>query len=248
METRVKDRKRSARFVLVATVAAGFAVFTLAAAAASLGGINQADLYAQSNLDTVDLPLAFDHFDDCGGALNGDVDVVGNTWIGHSGNWRCQPNNSRATQQDQSAAASSVTVGVGQSNRLILSTYMSTASRTATGAGSGVSLLSDGTAPGNFHMYVVYQRGVDQVTLGKVDSSGDTEIVSISLLPRRDAIDLVVEIDQPDITIKVDGVTLTTYTMSAGEIATFGSNTRLGMETDIDRRTLFEWFQVEAMP
>lgn len=248
MATKVKNRKRSARFVVASVIAAGLIVLTGAASAASLGGINHASLFTTSDADTFALPLAFDHFDFCGGALDGDIDVVGNAWTGHSGNWRCQSNYSRAIQTDQKVTVSSATVDVGQSDLLIVSTHLSRASRTAAGSGSGVSLLSDSGAPGNLHMYVVYQRGADQVTIGKVDSSGDTEIASISLLPRRDTMDLVVEVIQPDITIKVDGITLTTYTMTAGEMATFGSNTRFGMEADLDRRTRFEWFQIEAMP
>ena len=248
MATQVKNRKRSARFVVATVIVAGLVALTVAASAASLGEINHASLFTASDADTAALPLAFDHFDFCSGALDGDIEVVGNAWTGHSGNWRCRSNSSHARQQDQRVTVSSATVDVGQSDQLIVSTYLSRASRTAAGAGSGVSLLSDNGAPGNSHMYVVYLRGADQVILGKVDSSGDTEIASISLLPRSDTMDLVVEIIQPDITIKVDGITLTTYTMTAGEMATFGSNTRFGIEADLDRRTRFEWFQIEAMP
>lgn len=248
MRSHAKHRKRSTRFVVAAALAVGLVALSITASAASLGGISGAHIFVHSKTDTVSLPLALDHFDDCGRALHGDVDVVGNTWTGHSGNWRCQPSQSRARQRDRTVTASSATLQVGQSDRLIVATHMSRASRTASRAGSGVSLFSDGTAPGNHHMYVVYQRGADQVTLGKVDSSGDTEILSISLLPRRDTMDLTVEIDQPDITIKVDGTTLATYTMTAVEVTAFGSNTRFGIEADLDLRAHFEWFKIEAMP
>lgn len=244
MATQVKHRKRSARFVIAAAIVAGLAAFTVTASAASLGGINQASLFATSDTVTVPLPLAFDHFDDCAGDLGGDVDVVGNTWLAPTTDWRCQAGNSRARNRNQGTFADSATVDVGKSDQVVVSTFIERTSRTKAGAGSGVSLFHDGIG---FHIYIVYQRGADQITLGKIDGSGDTELISWSWLPRSNTIGFLVEIDQPVITIYADGSLLGTYTMTAGETTTFGANTRFGMESDYDRRSQWSWFQVEDL-
>ena len=245
MGTRVSDWRRSIRLVATVVVALSLIASTFVASAATLGGINSTDLFAWSANDTVPLPLAFDHFDDCTpGNLNNDVDVVGNTWLAPSTDWRCQPLNSRARNRIETTTADSATVDVGQSDQVVVSMFMERTSRLASGAGSGVSLFHDGAS---FHMYVVYQRGSDQITIGKVDGSGDTEITSWSWLPRSNTIELLVEIDQPDITIYADATLVATYTMTAGELTTFGSNTRFGMESDFDLRSLWSWFQIEDL-
>ena len=213
---------------------------TLAASAASLGGISSGDLFAQAELDTVPLPLAYHEFDDCGGDLNGALDVRGNVWLAPSTDWQCSTN-AWAENRNQNSQADSATVDVSQSDLLIVTTYLIRASRNANGAGSGLSLFHDGAT---YHMYLVYQRGADQITLGKVDGSGDTEITSWSWLPRTDTLELEVEISQPLISVYVDGTLLASYTMTSGELTTFGSNTSFGMESDRDRRSRFDWFQV----
>ncbi|MCZ6740420.1 MAG: hypothetical protein O7C01_11730 [Actinobacteria bacterium] len=244
MGTQVEHRRRHVRLAATVVVAVSLTVSAVVASAATLGGINPADLFGWSANDTVPLPLAFDHFDGCLGDLNGDVDVVGNTWLAPSTNWDCQPANSRADNVAQNTTADSATVDVGQSDQVVVSTFMEQTSSTKAGAGSGVSLFHDGSS---FHMYVVYQRGADQITLGKVDGSGDTEIISWSWLPRSETIEFLIEIDQPDITIYADSVLVATYTMTAGELTTFGSNTRFGMESDSDKRSRWSWFQVEVL-
>ena len=230
--------------VLAALVAAGLLASAIAASAASLGGENANDLLVDSSSETVPLPLAYDHFDGCGGNLNGDVDVADNPWTAPSTNWWCQSAWSRSRNNDQGPAADSATVDVGKSDQVVVSTFLERASRTANGAGSGVSLFHDG---GSDHIYIVYQRGADQITVGKIDGSGDTEILSWGWLPRSDTIEFLIEIDQPDLTVYADGTLLGTYTMTAGELATFGSNSRFGMESDLDRRSRWAWFQVEDL-
>lgn len=241
MGTQVKSEKRSIRFVVTMAIVVGLIASGVAASAASLGGISGAEMLAFGQPDSIELPLAFDHFDGCAGNLNNDVDPVGNTWIAPSTDWRCQVANSRARNRNLATTADSATVDIGVSDDIVITTYLERASRTASGAGSGVSLFHDGS----YHMYIVYQRGADQLTLGKVDGSGDTEIVSVSYLPRTDTMDFIVEIHQPSITVTVNGTLLGTYTMTAGEIATFGSNTRFGLESDLDRRSQWSWFQID---
>lgn len=244
MGTQVQRWRRSVRLITVAVAAAGLTVFVFAPSTASLGGADQADLYAFSSPDTVPLPLAFDHFDGCAGDLSNDVDVVGNSWLAPTTDWRCQSVKSMVRNRKPTTTADSATVDVGQSDHVVVSAFIEPASRTVSGAGSGLSLFHDGSS---FHLYVVYQRGADQITLGKVDGSGDTEIASWSWLPRNDTIDFLIEIDQPKITIYADSTLVAIHTMTAAELTTFGSNTRFGMESDFDRRSRWSWFQVEDL-
>ena len=244
MATPAKRRGRHIRLIATAVVVVGLVASAVAASAATLGGINVADLFSSSRNDVVPLPLAFDHFDGCDNNLNNDVDVVSNVWLAPSTDWRCQPANSRARNRNQNTLADSTTVDVGLADHVVVSTHVERTSRTAIGAGSGVALFHDGVG---FHMYVVYQRGADQITIGRVDGSGDTELTSWSWLPRNNAIELAVEIDQPTITIYANAALVGTHTMSAGELATFGSNPRFGMESDLDRRSRWSLFQVKEM-
>jgi len=93
----------------------------------------------------------------------------------------------------------------------------------------------------------ILDRTLDQITIGKVDGSGDTEITSWNWLPRSGTIEFLVEIEQPTISIYADGALVGAHTMTAGELSLFGSNTRFGMESDLDRRSRWSWFQVEDL-
>lgn len=232
-----------ARHVAILLVVVALAASTVAASAATLGGVDGADLLAFSSADAVPLPLVYDHFDGCAGNLDGDTPVAGSDWLAPSTDWRCQPNQSRARSRNQTTT-DTATIDVGQSDDLVVSVYLQRTARTA-GGGSGLALMHD-PASGH-HMYVIYQRGLDRITLGKVDASGDSEIAFVPWLPRSNTIELLVEVDQPIITIYADGVLVDTYTMTAAEVATFGANTGYGLQSDLDRRSQWAWFQVEEL-
>ena len=231
-------------FATSVMIAAGAGLLTWAASAsaASLGGAGVGDLLAFSEPQSVPLPLAFDHFDGCSGELDASLDVVDNSWTSPSTNWRCRPARSRAHNRDLGTVGDSVTVDVGKSDHVVVSTSLERTSRTAGGAGSGLSLFHDGSS---HHMYVVYQRGADQIVVGRIDDAGDTELRSWSWLPRTNSIELVVEIDQPDVRVYADGSLLGTHTLSISEVASLGANTRFGLESDSDRRSRWAWFKAE---
>jgi len=242
MGPQVNQRRRQVRLVATVLVAVLMAVAAVAASAASLNGINGADLFAWSTVDSPDLPLAYDHFDDCNsGVLNGDPPVVGNDWAALNKDWRCQVTYSRTRNRNQATLADSAFIDVSQSDDLLVSAYLMRASRTAAGAGSGLALFHDGSAD---HMYVVYQRGADQITIGKVVSGVDTQIASVSYLPRTNTMTIAVDIAQPTLDVLVNGSSVLTHTMTAGELTTFSSNTRFGVESDFDRRSQWDWFEV----
>lgn len=242
MGTQVNQKRRQVRLVTTVLVAVLMAASAVAASAASLNGINGADLFAWASVDSPDLPLAYDHFDDCNsGVLNGDPDVVSNNWVAFNNDWRCQAAYSRTRQRNLTTLADSAFIDVSQSDEVLVSAYLIQTSRTASGAGSGLALFHDGSAD---HMYVVYQRGADQITIGKVVSGVDTQIASVSFLPRTNTMTLAVDIAQPSLDVLVNGTSVLTHTMTAGELTTFGSNTRFGVESDFDRRSRWDWFEV----
>jgi len=212
------------------------------ATAASLGGIVSADLYAWSDAASVPVPtpIAEDDFD-CRGFLDGRKDLYGNVWVDHRGRWRCAGGETaRATRR---VRFGQVTVDVGVSDRLNITTYVSSVSRRRNRSGPGISFLSDGRA----HMYVIYERDRGRITLASRDRRGLRSLVTVPISDR-DALEMRVELRLPDIAVLVDGAAVINYTLSAAELASFGSNTRFGLEADRDRWSRFDWFRVEALP
>ena len=216
------------------------AVAPLVAAAASLGGIYYADLFAWSSLTTVPIPtpVAEDDFD-CRGALDGQTDSLGNVWTDHGGNWRCIGGSEvRAGRRVSPAHA---TVDVGGSDGVYVTVNLTRIVNRRNSGGPGVSLLSNGAS----HFFVIYERSAGQITLGKWDGSGRSVLATASISDRATA-QIRVEVTLPQITVIVDGVTVLTYTMSSGEVSAFGSNTRFGLETDRDNWSRFDYFLVEV--
>jgi hypothetical protein len=223
--------------ILAAIVAVPFA-----ASAASLGGIMAPDLFAWSSQVSVPLPtpVAEDDFF-CRGPLDGKTDLLGNVWTDHGGRWRCaNGTEARATRRVRFGHA---TVDVGVSDDVNITTYLSVVSNRRNRSGPGLSFLSDGI----FHMFVIYERDQGRITLGKRDGAGRVDLVMV-LIADRSTAEVRVQVRLPDLTVIVDGVTVISYTLTPGEVATFGSNTRFGLEADRDRRSRFDWFLVEVQP
>jgi hypothetical protein len=214
----------------------------LVAAAASLGGIYYADLFAWSSLTTVPIPtpVAEDDFA-CNGALDGQTDSVGNTWTDHGGNWSCIGGSEvRAGQRVSPAHA---TVDVGVSDGVYITVNLTQIVNRGNSRGPGIALLSNGAS----HLFVIYERIAGQITLGKWDGSGRTALASANITDRATA-QIRVEITLPQIRVLVDGATVLTYTMTAGEVTAFGANTRFGLAADQDNWSRFDYFLVEVAP
>lgn len=216
------------------------AALALSAAAASLGGISVSDLFGWSAPATVPVPVVvgFDHFT-CSGNLAGKTDDYGNVWTDHDGAWRCIGSTEVDARQPRTLAHATVDLGV--SDGVYLTALVSNVNTQPNRSGPGVAFLSDGLV----QMFVIYQRDLGQVTLGKFDGIRTT--LASTPISDRAAANIRVEIEQPDITVMVDGVVTLTYTMNALETATFGGNTRFGMELDNDNQSRFDWFQAEAL-
>lgn len=223
---------------VVAMVALGALAVT--ASAASLGGISVADLFAWSSPVTVATPspVALDQFA-CTGNLDGKTDDYGNVWTEHAGNWLCVGSTEVKTRQPVTLAYATVDIGV--SDDVYLTALVSKVSTQPNRSGPGVVFLSDGLV----HMFVIYERDLGQITLGKFDGIRTT--LASTPISDRPAANIRVEIGQPDITVTVDGAVTLTYTMNALETAIFGGNTRFGMELDNDNQSRFDWFLAEAL-
>ena len=241
MGTQVKSPTwSSTRIAGKIVLAVGLTTSLVVAAAASLG-TSSADLFVWSGPVSVPIPgtIAIDSFDTCSGGLDGEVDASGNVWSDHGGQWLCFGPGLAAARIPTSLGHA--TVDVGQSDDLTVSVFVSKVSDKTNRSGPGISLFSDG----NYHIYVIYERDLGQITLGKLDSTGNTVLMVIPVADRP-VIEISAEIHQPDISVSVDAVLVGTYTMTAAEVATFGANTRFGMEADNDNQSWFESFQVET--
>lgn len=214
----------------------------LAASAASLGGINEAELFVWSANVSISTASVFDEFDSCSGDLHGATDSSGNAWHAPSGAWLCHPAHSHASN-DSVASIDSATIDAGSSDGLIVSTFLSRTSQNGRDRASGLALFLDPAT--GFHMYVVYQRSTGEVIVGKVDASGNTQLAQWSYATNLNYVQLEVVITQPILEVAVDGTPLGTYDMTQ-EQAGLGANTHFGLESHGDRRSWWDWFKVEA--
>jgi hypothetical protein len=133
------------------------------------------------------------------------------------------------------------TVDVGTSDQLTVSSVLTSISTQSGRSGPGLSFLSDGIS----HIYAIYERDLGRVTLGKREIALDTVIATATISDRATA-EIRVEIDQPQIRVLVDGVTVISHTMTAVESLIFGPNTRFGLEADNDNQSRFDSFAIEA--
>lgn len=240
MERRVITKNLTVRATIATVSAVAMAVLVMSASAASLGGIDVADLFAWSAPVTVPIPnaLASDDFA-CSGSLHGQTDSIGNTWTDHGGDWRCL--GSGEVRSQQRVTLGHATVDVGTSDQLTVSSVLTSISTQSGRSGPGLSFLSDGIS----HIYAIYERDLGRVTLGKREIALDTVIATATITDRATA-EIRVEIDQPQIRVLVDGVTVISHAMTAVETLIFGPNTRFGLEADNDNQSRFDSFAIEA--
>jgi len=226
---------------LAATAAAvAMSAVVMTASAASLGGIDVGGLFAWSAPVSVSTPsaIALDDFT-CSGSLHGRTDSLGNVWSDHGGDWQCL--GSGEVRARQRVPLGHATVDLGISNHVVVSAVLTSISNQADRSGGGVAFLSNGIS----HLYAIYERDRGVITLGKREIALNTVIVTAAVSDRATA-DIRVEVDQPEIRVLVDGVTVITHTMTAAETLLFGSNTRFGLEADDDNQSRFDLFRVEG--
>lgn len=240
------DRVSWTSLLGVSLVVAALALAAFAASAASLGTITLNQIFAQTAPASAPVPTVIggDDFPSCTGALHGETDSQGNTWTDHWGRWRCLGGDLvRATRRLPLAHA---TVDVGQSDRLIISTDLERISNQANRSGPGISLFTTGF----FHMYVIYERDQGRVTIGKWTPWASVPLASVPISDRSTAT-LTVVVDQPSLTVLVNGSQVMTYdlnNLTPPEQALLLTNTRFGLEADRDTWSRFDSFRVEAMP
>ena len=233
--TSPKLRALSATAIAVVTGA-----LIMTASAASLGGIDVANLFTWSAPVTVPIPsaVAADDFT-CSGGLHGRGDSLGKVWTDHGGDWQCL--GSGEVRARQRVALGQATVNLGLSNQVMASAFVTSISPQAGRSGAGLSFLSDGVS----HMYAIYQRDQGRIVLGKREIALDT-VIATATISDRAATQIRVEVAQPAIRVLVDGVPVISHTMTAAETLLFGSKTRFGLEADNDNQSRFDWFRAEA--
>lgn len=223
---------------VVAMVALGALAVT--ASAASLGGIDVADLFAWSSPVTVATPspVALDQFS-CAGELDGQPDDVGNIWSDHGGDWQCL--GSGVVRARQRVDHGHATIDLATSDAVSISAGLADISAQGGRSGGGIAFLSDGLS----HMHVVYQRDQGQIVMGKREIAVDT-VITTAPISDLGAAEITVEIDQPTVRVLVNGAPVLTHTLTITETVMFGSNTRFGLASDNDNGTRFDWFLVES--
>lgn len=221
-------------------MAALMAVVLVTASAASLGGIDVADLFSWSGPVSVSVPspIGADDFA-CNGDLHGQSDDLGHVWSDHGGSWQCVGGG--LVRARDRVPLGHATVDFGVSDHVYVTAAINSISTQNDRSGLGVSVLSDGGS----HLYVIYERDQGRVTLGKREVALVT-VLGTAPVSDRDAAVLRVEIDQPQIRVLIDGVSVITYTMSPVETTLFGGNTRFGLDADNDNQSRFDWFRAES--
>jgi hypothetical protein len=222
---------------------------TISAAAADLGGLAVGQLYAYGTEVTIDLPdppitLASDDFAGCHNTLDGWEDSLGNEWADHWGRWQCLGGEVVRSQSRLPLAHASL--DIGRSDDIVITADVADISNQNNRSGPGIALSTDGF----FHMYVVYERDQGRVTLGKSSPWANTSLQSVPVSDRDSAVISVI-VDQPSLTVLIDGNVVMTYDLgqlTAAEEDYFLSQTRFGLESDNDNQSRFDSFLIETLP
>jgi hypothetical protein len=222
----------------------------ISAAAADLGGLDVDQLTSYTSDVLIEPPpppvvtLAEDDFAGCSNTLDGWTDSVGNVWTDHWGRWQCLGNDVVRSQQRQPLAHASL--DIGRSDDIVITTVFSDISNQSGRSGGGISLFTDGF----FHMYVIYERDADRVTLGKSSPWANTTLQTAPVADRESG-EMSVTVDRPTLTVLFDGVVVMTYDLdqlTGDEQDYFLPRTRFGLESDMDNQTRFESFRIETLP
>ncbi|MEA1902511.1 MAG: hypothetical protein U9N56_03185 [Actinomycetota bacterium] len=251
MGTQVKPDRRTKRFAVAMVIVAGLIASAFAASAASLGGINSADLSAWSDTVTISVPpvfLASDSFTGCTSTLDGWVDSVGNPWTSHEGDWQCLAGDVARNHKRFSVGHASVDIGVY--DNISVSTDITRISTQKGKSGAGLALFSDGT----YFISVIYKRDQDRLVLGVNAPSGFRELMEVDPISDLDSGTLTVQIQQPILTVLINGSVVMTFDLtdtaylSAEEQDLLLENTRFGLASDNDNWSRYADFTIVALP
>ena len=237
---------RSTRLLRTSSLVTLLAFFAVSAAAASLGGINAGQLFAQSGPASIapPTPIASDTFDGCHSSLDGWVDSVGNVWTSHDGNWKCVANSVARNQKRVSVAHA--TVDTGETNNISITTDIVRVSTQRNKSGPGLALFDDG----NEFIAVLYKREEGRLVLGVAHLSGFSQLVEVDPISDFESVALTAEIQSPLLTLKLDGTTVLTYDLNSLDPAfqPLLNNTRHGLAAHNDNWSHFGSFTVLEMP
>lgn len=234
-------------FLALCVVAGALATSTLFASAAWMWP--PSDAYISILTDDVSIAppevlVASDDFSGCSNQLDGWTGSYGHEWANHWGRWQCLGGGLVRSQFRLPLAHASI--DVGRSDDIVVSARIERISTQRGRSGPGLALFTDGF----FHMYVIYERDRGVLTFGKWSPWSNTALESVSI-PDRPAAVLSVVVDQPTLTVLVDGVAVMTYDLgqlTSEEQDYFLSLNRFGLEADLDNWSRFDAFEIEVIP
>lgn len=236
---------RAVRGLVATVVAVVAAVGLVPASATSLGGLRVPALYAFSESVSIPIPepvllaqdpfsLRFLQF------LDGTADELGNVWSVHGGLFIGLDGD--VVFSPFRIGDAHATVDVARSDDLALRVDLVDVPPQPGRARSGIAFFSNGTS----YLYARYERDRGVVTIGQVGGPGAGEIASAPVADR-ESLMLSVTVNQPIVTVSVDGTPVLTDDLSS-RLAAFGDNTRHGIASDGDRWTRFDFFSAETRP
>jgi hypothetical protein len=192
--------------------------------------LSSTDLFGQMGFDTPDL-VVDDNFTGRENLNNRVPPTVpaGEAWRVNDGRFRVR----NGVAESRNNPPSRATVGTGLSDEFTVHTQivqLGTADRV------GLAFLAQGPS----YLYAVYNRITDRA---EIHASSSGILASSGTLGGPGTLAFSVQVAQPTITVMVGGVPVVSHTMSAAEVASYGSNMRAGLIAD-SNRAMFEYFTV----
>jgi hypothetical protein len=220
-----------------ATMAAPAAVPV--ASATSLGGVTSRRLgaWTLTGGSTAPTVLTWDGFTrPVGTDLNNAATGGGPVWRVIRGTWITATNQAQDKPSAQNAA---VVVDCGRVNATVTAVLLPG----PTAYAGGVAFKSNGT--NLLYAYYRNQSG-GSVEVGKVVNGNATPLASSANVGAGVATTVSAAYAGGLVTIRINGVTVLTVSLSAADVTAFGANTRNGLYADNDSQTLFDDFRCES--
>ncbi|HEX5615565.1 MAG TPA: hypothetical protein VFZ83_10480 [Acidimicrobiia bacterium] len=228
----------------IVTIITGLGIGALIATAATLGGIRVSQLTGYAVAAAPDIPTvyAWDPFTAPNNTnLNGRVAPVGGTWTVHAGTWRLNANQANMTTVTTNGRAT-LNVGVTDYAVTIDSPSFPTGARR-----SGVALRVNSAGTQGLYVEIRNING-GQLAIGSFTATAATPLATVNGIGAPGSFLLRVEVEGNQVRAYLNGVLVSTYTLTAAQMTTYGANTRVGLWANGDKQTTFASFLVESLP
>jgi len=190
------------------------------------------DLFAVASEDRPLVDVVVDEFTGDGN-LNNRVPAtapVGSSWSVDASRFRTRFGTAQSRQNPTSRA----TIDIDRSDDFLVTTEVERLGRS-----DHAGLVFLGTT--SSYLFATYDELTDFVELRS--SVGGPALAVSAALGNPTSYVISVAVDQPSLTVRIDGAIVISYSMTPAEIASFGANTRAGLIAE-SRNTRFEFFTV----